>query len=56
MKRKKIIAHIERTKGKGFAIYAEAFDCLIASDEASVEQAKNSFLEGIATTVEYLEE
>lgn len=55
MERLRIIAHIERTKSKGYAIYAEVFDCLIASDEASVEQAKNSFLEGIANTVEYLQ-
>lgn len=55
MKQKKIIAHIERTKGKGFAVYAEAHGSVIASDGASVEEAKASFEEAVRASIEALE-
>ncbi len=45
-----ITAHIEGTKSKGFAIYANAFDSVIATDGKTVAEAQASFREAIETT------
>ena len=51
-----ITAHIEGTKSKGFAIYANAFDSIIATDGATVAEAQASFREAIETTALSYEE
>ena len=51
-----ITAHIEGTKSKGFAIYANAFDSVIASDGGTVAEAQASFREAIETTALSYEE
>lgn len=51
-----ITAHIEGTKSKGFAIYANAFDSVIATDGATVAEAQASFREAIETTALSYEE
>ena len=51
-----ITAHIEGTKSKGFAIYANAFDSVIASDGETVAEAQASFREAIETTALSYEE
>lgn len=51
-----ITAHIEGTKSKGFAIYANAFDSVIATDGDTVAEAQASFREAIETTALSYEE
>ena len=51
-----ITAHIEGTKNKGFAIYANAFDSVIATDGETVAEAQASFREAIETTALSYEE
>lgn len=51
-----ITAHIEGTKSKGFAIYANAFDSVIATDGETVAEAQASFREAIETTALSYEE
>ncbi len=51
-----ITAHIEGTKSKGFAIYANAFDSVIATDGKTVAEAQASFREAIETTALSYEE
>ena len=51
-----ITAHIEGTKNKGFAIYANAFDSVIATDGETVAEAQASFQEAIETTALSYEE
>nr|WP_314783108.1 hypothetical protein [uncultured Porphyromonas sp.] len=51
-----ITAHIEGTKSKGFAIYANAFDSVIATDGETVAEAQASFREAIETTALSFEE
>ena len=51
-----ITAHIEGTKSKGFAIYANAFDSVIATDGETVAEAQESFREAIETTALSYEE
>lgn len=51
-----ITAHIEGTKNKGFAIYANALDSVIASDGETVAEAQASFREAIETTALSYEE
>ncbi len=45
-----ITVHIEGTKSKGFAIYANTFDSVIATDGATVAEAQANFREAIETT------
>lgn len=51
-----ITAHIEGTKSKGFAIYANAFDSVIATDGDTVAEAQASFRKAIETTALSYEE
>ena len=51
-----ITAHIEGTKSKGFAIYANAFDSVIATAGDTVAEAQASFREAIETTALSYEE
>ena len=51
-----ITAHIEGTKSKGFAIYANAFDSVIVTDGETVAEAQASFREAIETTALSYEE
>lgn len=51
-----ITAHIEETKSKGFAIYANAFDSVIATDGKTVAEAQANFREAIETTALSYEE
>lgn len=53
---KTITAHIEGTKSKGFAIYANALDSVIATDGATVSEAQENFREAIETTALSYEE
>lgn len=47
---KGIVAHIEGTKGKAFAIYAEVFGSVVASDGATVQEAQAMFEEALEAT------
>lgn len=53
---KTITAHIEGTKSKGFAIYTNALDSVIATDGATVTEAQANFREAIETTALSYEE